>query len=279
MICDNPIFIMANSPRSGSTWVQRCLTSTRECLIWGENYHSSPFFHANNGENLDWVEYAEKTMAEFREHGANSWMAIMHPLKSDVLEAYRLFFERLFGVTAKHEGFQRWGKKEVRWNAKHYGFLRELYPNCHIIFLVRKFRHSFFSLFNFEQSAKKWDNQKRREELIKFCNIWIDQTRFIVDRMKPDQIRNAKDHVVLYEDLLADFDGLERLATACGLGSVSQEVSKTKISFSGVRKWDRSNKETPCDFDFRIILDFLPQIYELEAQFNYREKGDYEWLS
>lgn len=197
---NKPIFILACSPRSGSTWLQRVITSTGQALIWGE---STVLYPWGNLWTLDEGKDPKNPhdLHKFRKQKANMWMAILNPLVSDLQRAHKRYMIELYGETAKKEGFSRWGKKETAWAVETIDFLVTAWPKCQIIFLTRRFDASFTSRF----PQAKWDGDfkaqmgTRAKDIQVWCKQYIQQHRaYLARQYLPQQT------LVYYEDLVDD---------------------------------------------------------------------------
>jgi len=225
MIKDSPIFIFMSSPRSGSTWLQRMLTSTKEVLIWGEhNLFSRLWIHDDYPGDDVWTDDLiesntsnSNNLHRFRTFGPNMWMALMLPFKSDLDKATKAFMDVAFASAAKREGYDRWGFKVSGWDRKFIKFLQRHYPSSRMIFITRKFLHCYQSNFN----AVNTDGKKE------FIKNWIYKNNLILRICKKQ--RNAK--LVRYEDLLQDENEISRLIQWCGIWNIpNPNVINTYIS-------------------------------------------------
>ncbi|MBW2172459.1 MAG: glycosyltransferase, partial [Deltaproteobacteria bacterium] len=135
---EEPIFVFAASPRSGSTLLQRVLNATPGVLIWGENKALNhilksyrighPYFSSREG--------VSRQILSSQLH--MTWTANLSPESERLEEGMRLFFYHLYAQPSVSQGRPRWGIKEVRANAVEISrFLLELYPNARFLYLVR----------------------------------------------------------------------------------------------------------------------------------------------
>ena len=157
--CDEqPIILLAAGWRSGSTLLQRVLTSDPNTMIWGEPFAKSgitttlasqlsaftaewpplDYFVANQGDDL-----------------SAAWIANSYPDPAQLIAAHRAFFIELLANPAKGLGRSRWGFKEVRLGGAHALYLKLLFPKARFVFLVRdpfaafaSFRHYIKSDFH-----------------------------------------------------------------------------------------------------------------------------------
>jgi hypothetical protein len=135
-----PIFVFAAGWRSGSTLVQRMLTSVDDIMIWGEPYTraqlTGTLLKQFRSITMDWPfeYYVEHAFKEKLDH---QWIANIYPAFNHLIRAHRTFFTELFEVPARALGRSRWGFKEVRLTSEHALYLKMLYPEAKFIFLYR----------------------------------------------------------------------------------------------------------------------------------------------
>lgn len=139
-IDSKPVFLLSAGWRTGSTLVQRLLTSPKKCLIWGE-----PFGDLGVTTRLALTvarlgppsPYRNLTLSNFGTELTSEFIANLNPTVPDVRNAHRAMHEELFAKTAKAAGYERWGAKWVRLDGFHAIYLKWVYPGCRLVFLVR----------------------------------------------------------------------------------------------------------------------------------------------
>ncbi len=137
---ERPIFILSAGWRSGSTFLQRLVCSDQETIVWGEPFgdfipilrlaKSLAGFEVND-------EHLLNTIGNFEGSLADSWIANLNPGPSVLWRAHRAFFDEAFAAPARKIDYRRWGVKEVRLTGAHAQYLRWLYPQARVVFLVR----------------------------------------------------------------------------------------------------------------------------------------------
>ncbi|MGN6547525.1 MAG: sulfotransferase [Aureliella sp.] len=136
--CSQPVFIFGSGWHSGSTLMQRlCMPP---CLIWGEPYgqawlleHLTAPMRALSKESIpDWYFHDGCSLEELTER----YVAHLCPSPKHLRSAYRSFIEQLLAEPARATA-SRWGAMFVRGTSEHAAFLKWLYPDCRLVFVVR----------------------------------------------------------------------------------------------------------------------------------------------
>jgi hypothetical protein len=135
-----PVFIFAAGWRSGSTLLQRMLTSVEDIMIWGEAYSRSRITDTLLSQfcsiTMDYPPEYYGAHAFDRELD-DQWIANIYPSFDHLIRAHRAFFTDLFAIPAQAMGRPRWGFKEVRLMSEHALYLKFLYPSSRFLFLYR----------------------------------------------------------------------------------------------------------------------------------------------
>lgn len=135
-----PIFVFAAGWRSGSTLVQRMLTSVDDVMIWGEGYSRAQFTATLMNQfrcmTMDWP-FEHDVADTFDRELDDQWIAGICPAFSHLIRAHRAFFVELFEIPARAMGRPRWGFKEVRLTSEHALYLKLLFPGARFVFLYR----------------------------------------------------------------------------------------------------------------------------------------------
>jgi Sulfotransferase family len=197
-----PIFIFAAGWRSGSTLVQRMLTSVDDIMIWGEAYSRSQLA----GTLLN--QFCAITMDYPPEHYVahafegeldDQWIANIYPSFDHLIRAHRAFFTELFAVPAQAMGRPRWGFKEVRLTSEHALYLKLLYPAAKFVFVYRNPVEAYLSFHNhIKADYAPWPDRpivSARD----FGALWCEMVADFSDNHK------AVDGMLIrYEELLRD---------------------------------------------------------------------------
>jgi len=134
---EQPIFIFATGWRTGSTLVQRVISTHRDILIWGENHGLIPMLQDARRTVEGLQEYGSRHLENYRKQGGRAWMAVMNPPVRDFDEGLRRLLETYYRDPARELGKSRWGFKEVRHTLNVAEFLYKLYPAAKVLLLLR----------------------------------------------------------------------------------------------------------------------------------------------
>lgn len=197
---ERPLFLLSSGFRSGSTLLQRILF--REDWIWGEPFGPSGLFEnlsqtirALSSEWL-WDDFLEDDI-RFEKEKAATWIANLYPHPRHLLNATRNYLESLFAVPAKARGHSLWGVKETRLDADMALFLKWLYPDCRLLFLVRNPYHAYRSYRRFPKPwYTHWPHQ-RLDTPERFGTHWLRLTQSF-----HQQAENLGALLLRYEQLL-----------------------------------------------------------------------------
>jgi hypothetical protein len=173
---NNPIFILAISPRSGSTYLSRLLTSTNDVLIWGESTLLTYLYPLNQHSSFwtkDKLEDKNYDLHYFRKHKHEMFSNRLLPLESDLEKHWCQMIDSLFTQSSLKEGYSRWGLKETNWTEKTTNLIKRNWSNPKIIYLYRDFISCYKSVLGSGLYGTHVENIKY------FIQDWLRQARFI----------------------------------------------------------------------------------------------------
>lgn len=159
-----PLLVLGSGQRSGSTLLQRLLSSHPDVLIWGEHGGKIGELLAAAEGLLAWSDgYGRDARAELDWNGYQGWLANMSPDRERVVAALRRFFHVLYAEPATALGRPIWGLKEVRYGLVEARRLYRAFPDLAVVLLVRDPRDMLRSLYEWEcHSGGKWTRSQTR---------------------------------------------------------------------------------------------------------------------
>ena len=207
MSLERPIFVLATSWRSGSTWLQRMLS--REAFLWGEPYghaHIVPDL-ARQAACLDdgWPPERFRDNPDTTPDRGGAFIANLSPEPQHLLAAHRALLDRLL-VEPLRERIAagtlppRWGVKAVRWSVEEARHLRRLYPEATLVVLHRHPVDAARSLAARIADGWTWYDRwpDRPLDVTRFARHWERLTRSLTDAAS-----EVDACVVSYDDLRA----------------------------------------------------------------------------
>jgi LPS sulfotransferase NodH len=233
---DSPVLVLGSGHRTGSTLVQRLLTSHPDVMIWGE--HGGVLRKLL--EVTEWLEAwdwgaAEDGRQAFDAGGHDGWIANVMPEAETVREAARAYVRTLFETPAAANGRSRWGFKEVRMTREHAEKLHRLFAGLTAIHITRNPRSILVSLDAWERQGI-WKRQATKNAVEHWVTInasFLEQT--------PEWALSVR-----YEDITADPDSfVRRVAELIGVptAELDRSVFDRKVrGYSGaatlpLREW------------------------------------------
>lgn len=237
-----PAFILSAGWRSGSTLLQRMLT-TEGRLMWGEPYAFSAILRnvaaAWAPFDASWpVDRNLVSNVDVSSGLASTWIANFYPDPSDLLRAQRTYLDALCADPAVRVGAASWGVKGVRLGAGVAYVLQHLYPGARFVFLVRNPYDAYRSYLtkitrggNPDGWYHRWPDD-RVSGPSRFGEVW----RGLAESMQR-HARRVRGEIVRYEDLrhAATIERLERLGLPVGTEQLDQSVGSSFVSGDGGR--------------------------------------------
>lgn len=156
----SPILVLGSGQRSGSTLVQRILSSHPDLLVWGE--HGG---HLRAVLEASWLIRAWNeglggpSRRQFEERGHEGWIPNLLPEPRAATDAARAYVDELFAGPAAQLGCRRWGFKEVRFGLPEAEAFRAIYPGTRVVHVTRDPRPLLVSLEHWERSVDTWERE------------------------------------------------------------------------------------------------------------------------
>lgn len=233
-----PIFLLASSWRSGSTFLQRLISSDEDTLIWGEPFGDTGLINSLS-EPLTRITENRPPDSFFLPPGdealslQDSWIANLYPSVDDLRCAYREMLDRLLLEPVRRKKLLKWGMKEVRLDAGHATFLKWIYPSAKIVFLVRNPLDAYRS-YSHDKSWYDIRPERPIHTARDFARHWNRLSSSYVENV---EYLNAL--LIRYEDLKKDTPSVCQLEEFLGVEVNSDVFSDVLRGSSGLEK--RSN--------------------------------------
>lgn len=243
--CQSPIFLLSAGWRSGSTLVQRLICSDESTLMWGEPFGdrlpisrmsaSLSEFDENDG-------HLKYSIESFNGKLANGWIANLNPGVENLRSAHLAFFEKLFAEPAAAHGYQRWGVKWVRLTAYDACYLRWLYPDAKLLFLVR---HPLSAYRSYR--GKNWFTV-RPHHCVSGIASFLRHWRYLASSFV-DQNESLDAMLVRYQDIKQNSIFQKQLSEYIGI-QVDSSLLESKVGA-------RSEKQAPIRIREKIYCHCL----------------------
>lgn len=193
-----PIIISAPVRRSGTTLIQRILTSSGQALIYGESCANDLQISIN-------LYLGKKAMLSSQKGwrtqqlnavlagNVNDWIPDLMPDIDTYLAAYQKQVIQCLDVYkrfAYQEGRQQWGMKLPEWPPTNLIQAKSFFPNLKIIYITR-------DLTSCVKSAKKVDMIRSLTELEQFARTWLYHLQSAQQQLNGDFILKLS-----YQDLI-----------------------------------------------------------------------------
>jgi hypothetical protein len=134
---ERPVFLLGSAWRSGTTLLQRVLSSGPELFVWGENLGMSTDLRRMAERLATYDEMSAREWREFHTRGIAAWIACLNPPAPGAREALRAFYGAYYEPRTAELGRARWGFTEVRHGAATAAFLGALFPHARFLFILR----------------------------------------------------------------------------------------------------------------------------------------------
>lgn len=223
-----PIFVVATVWRSGSTLVQRTISSDHSILLWGE-----PFADCNLITSLSrsalaltqkgWpreVSFATELPQVF-ERPEDFFIANLYPEVQFLRAGHRALLDNTFRLSAQSKGRDRFGCKFVRLGFEEASYLQWIYPDAKFVFLVRNPWDCWRSY-----KGCNWMYRWPKQNITKvdqFAKIWNMQTQGLL------QFSGTRHRWLRYEDFLSEEFDWDDFREFCELSSISKRALEKRI--------------------------------------------------
>ena len=217
----DPLIVTSPVMRSGTTLLQRLLSSSQRALIYGELCAQDLDIYLNlytlkaQQYNLRRAYYAE-ALRKVLAGEVNDWILDLMPDLDEYLAAQRQ--SAFAGIAccrdyARRVGRPTWGFKHPAWQPVTIRMLRTVLPRSRFIFIYR-------DLVPCLQSAKAGQAIHSLQETAQFCQEWKENLTFALDLRDDPAVL-----LLRYEDLIREPTAtLDRLAAFAGVNDLDHTV-------------------------------------------------------
>ncbi|MEM0926167.1 MAG: sulfotransferase [Planctomycetota bacterium] len=226
------LLIAAPIQRSGTTWLQRYLTAAGDYFIWGENHlliENLRLIH----ERWPDAGMSHSDMEEVAKDGnkvTSYYFPNLSPDREQVLAAFRRTFRDIYPPpeTLKR---RRWGWKEVRYGMPEIRFVRDLFPEIKLLFVVR-------NPYNAIRSVRRmgWIDDAKYYTVDYLAKIWSERTQDMMEFAEADDEQSL---FVRYEEVRDQLDTIDRFADIDERATNALEVLDNRLGSAPVaEKYD-----------------------------------------
>ena len=223
---DEPVFIFSAGWRSGSTLMQRLLSSSHDLFLWGEPHDKCNIIQSLANMirpfTLNWPprHYINDNVP--KEQNADKWIANLYPNEARLLAAHRQFLRTLF---TPDESEKRWGIKEVRFGLEEAVFLKALFPKAKFIYLTRDMNDAYSSYKNFSQHMDWYAKWPTKPVFTPFA-FAKHRARLIREFSYAQKLTGGL--IIDYKDLVSEPEVLRDIEEYCKV-KIDQSIIEKKI--------------------------------------------------
>jgi len=211
--CASPVFLLSAGWRSGSTLLQRLICSDESTLMWGEPFGDRLPISRMSASLRDFSKddgHLKYSIENMDDKLSNEWIANLNPGIENLRSAHLAFFEKLFAEPAAAQGYSRWGIKWVRLTGFDAWYLKWLYPNAKLIFLVR---HPLSAYRSYR--GKRWYTV-RPDHCVTGVISFLAHWRYLADSFF-DQQEALDAKLIRYQDIKQDSAFQQELSEYLGV--------------------------------------------------------------
>jgi hypothetical protein len=136
------VFVLSAGWRSGSTALQRLIISGGTAFVWGEPYPTSRLLPrlqriAVEVGVVDGQPDRVLGGADLSAEMSHAWVAMTNPPADAVMAGIRAMLQETYWGPLRDTGFTSWGLKEVVATPEQIQLLRQVFPEAHVVCVVR----------------------------------------------------------------------------------------------------------------------------------------------
>jgi len=222
-----PILISSPTRRSGTTLIQRLLTSAPNTIIYGETCANDIMMLTNlYSYKASYFESSKKwrndQLKSVLKGEVNQWIPDLMPDVDNYLEALKTSFYSTFQYFedfAKEHDKTIWGTKLPEWNINNLQLVRTFFPGCKIIYIIR-------DLGDCLRSAKAVQMVQGIEESKRFCMLWRQNVDFALQNLTGAEVLHLN-----YKDLIySPVDTIKNIEEFSGSVGIDASILEFKIN-------------------------------------------------
>ncbi len=224
---NSPILIASPLRRSGTTLIQRLISSASNGLIYGETCANdfqmiSNLVASKQSFMLQHKDWRNDQIKKVLEGKVNDWIPDLMPDIDEYLQGFRGMLKSLvenYGGFASKEGRPVWGMKMPEWNPSNLVLLQQVLPETKIIYLSRNLKDCV-------RSAKKIEMVMGDNEVNQFCHAWKQFSEYAKLHLQNDKVMHLN-----YEDLIADPEQwINKIELFSGAKDIDRLVMQVKVN-------------------------------------------------
>ena len=170
---DRPIFVLGCCQRTGTSLLQRLITSMPGVFIWGETNGEMGAILRSRQRAVDRSIEVAETRNHIRRAGLLAFMADASPEQQQVDNAYRSYIREMYRYDHTGTPLSRWGYTEFRHDARELAYLLDLFPNAKALVINRDLGQVAESILRYEfDPAIQWSRQWTLDAL----DMWRENT-------------------------------------------------------------------------------------------------------
>ena len=224
---DRPIFVLGCCHRTGSTLLQRLISSIPDVFIWGESRGETVAILESRARLLQWSAKNVGSRNDIRRLGPMAFMANATPEQQQIDNAYRNLVRELYRYDISGTPTSRWGFKEVRHSAGHLAQLLDLFPGGRAVVINRDLGQVAESVLRMEfDPSVEWEPRWTLEAL----TLWRENT-FEMPSLPSELVLR-----ISYNSLVQNsVETLSRIEQHLGVsaGSIDRNVLKVRVDADG----------------------------------------------
>ncbi|MFT4553715.1 MAG: hypothetical protein ACI9S8_002356 [Chlamydiales bacterium] len=263
----SPIFVVAPTPRCGSTLIQRLLNSTNKVVIFGEDALISEALPDVLDATHHRMECQEQEISlnrkKFKEETRDFWSNALLPESTELFSANVAWFSEVMKVytrSAENLGCSIWGSKFPLRSFHDLDAYKRFLPRCRIIYIYR-------DLFDIARSckARKW--LETRKDVFNLAQRWkLNLSPFLGSESKQTLI-------LRYEDLISKPEEyIKKIENFVNVSGIDRSIMNKKINtWKGDKEEGRSETgyippETLTDNEEKLLQRIAREVLERTSQ-------------